>query len=169
VGAPQAGKTTLMTRLLYAGFAVQGDELVLVRDGEALPYPRRFGVRALTVPLIPQLAAFASPGPGGPGSLIVDPLHLGFDWRIEAGPVAAVLYLEPNHGGPSRLEPCPTHVMAQWVMSQSTGPAAGKRQWIRDVCAILDRASSHILRLGDLDGAVDAVKQALQSSPNMAA
>ena len=169
VGPPHAGKTTLMTRLIYEGFSVQGDELVLLRDGLALPYPRRFGVRAPTVALIPQLAAMGPPGPGGPAPLVIDPAQLGFDWRIEAAPVEAVLYLEPNHGGPSRLEPCPKYQMAQRIMSQSSGPEAGKRQWIRDVCAILDRASSHVLRLGDLDAAVDAVKEALRGTPRVAA
>lgn len=169
VGPPHAGKTTLMTRLIYEGFSVQGDELVLLGDGLALPYPRRFGVRAPTVALIPQLADMGRPGSGGSAPIVIDPAQLGFDWRIEAAPVDAVLYLEPNHGGPTRLEPCPKYLMAQRIMSQSSGPEAGKRQWIRDVCAMLARASSHVLRLGDLDTAVVAVKEALQGTPRVAA
>src|SRR5262245_24528703 len=137
VGPPEAGKTTLMTRLVYEGFAVHGDELVLLRNGEALPYPRRFGVRAPTLRLIPQLAA-SRPGTIGAGSVVTDPADLGFDWVIEPAPVAAVFYLVPNHGGQTSLEPCPKHIMAQRIMSQSTSPDGGRRQWIRDVCAILD-------------------------------
>ena len=39
VGRGRAGKTTLMTRLLFEGFAVQGDEMVIVRNGRVLAYP----------------------------------------------------------------------------------------------------------------------------------
>ncbi len=169
VGAPHAGKTTLMTRLLYAGFSVHADEMVLLRGGEALPYPRRFGVRGPTMALIPELAAYAPPGVPAPGTLVVDPLRLGFEWRAEAGPVDAVVYLEPNHGGASRLEPCPKHVMAHRVMSQSTGPDSGKSDWIRDVCAMLLRSSSHVLWLGDLDQAVAAIREMLEGTPRLAA
>lgn len=165
VGPPRAGKTTLMTRLVYAGFAVEGDEMVLVRDGVALPYPRRFGVRAPTVDLIPQLGALTE---GRPGPLVVDPALLGAPWRIEAGPVDAVLFLEPNHGGETALVPCPKHDMVRRVMSQSSAPRAGKRDWIRDVCAIVDRASSHVLRLGRLDAAVVAVTTAVQGTSKAA-
>ncbi len=44
VGDRGAGKTTLMTRLLFEGCGVEGDEMVLLRDGEAVAYPRRFGI-----------------------------------------------------------------------------------------------------------------------------
>ena len=164
VGPPRAGKTTLMTRLVFEGFAVHGDELVLLRDGAALPYPRRFGVREPTVGLIPQLAARAAAGP-----LVTDPAALGFDWVVEPAPVAAVFYLEPNHGGGTLLTPCPKHLMAHRIMAQSTGPSAGKPQWIRDVCAILDSASSHTLVVGGLDEAVAGIKDVLQRTPRVAA
>jgi len=163
VGPPRAGKTTLMTRLVFEGFAVHGDELVLLKDGSALPYPRRFGVREPTLGLIPQLAERA------PGPLVTDPSALGFDWVVEPAPVAAVFYLEPNHGGRTLLTPCPKHVMAQRIMAQSTGPSGGKPQWIRDVCAILEPASSHALVVGDLDEAVGGIKEVLRRTPSVAA
>jgi hypothetical protein len=84
--------------------------------------------------------------------------------------VAAVFYLEPNHGGPTRLTPCPKYAMAQRIMAQSTGPASGKAQWIRDVCDILGPASSHTLVLGDLDEAVAGVTRVLRdTTPSVAA
>lgn len=169
VGPSQSGKTTLMARLLFEGFSVHGDEMVLLRDGEAVPYPRRFGVRPRTLTLIPQLAGFARPGPGGPGPVILDPSQLGFDWNIGLAPVDAVFFLEPNHRGRTELRLCPKHLMAQRVMSQSTPPETGKRGWIRDVCAILDRAECYILSLGDLDRAVAVVKAGLRAIPTVAA
>lgn len=166
VGPPEAGKTTLMTRLIYEGFSVHGDELVLVKDGQVLPYPRRFGVRAATVPLIPGLAAARQGDSHGP--LVTDPGALGFEWIIEAAPAAAVAYLEPNHGGTSRLIPCAKYAMVQRVMSQSTPPRSGKSQWIRDVCDMLDVASTYMLMLGNLDEAVAAVREVLQRTPSVA-
>jgi hypothetical protein len=164
VGPAQSGKTTLMTRLMYEGFSVHGDELVLLRGGEALPYPRRFGVRPRTLALIPQLAGFARPTPGGPGPIVTDPLQLGFEWSIGPGPVDVVFFLEPNHGGLTQLRPCPKYLMAQRVMSQSTPPRTGGRNWIRDICDMLDAAGSYLLNLGDLDTAVVVVKEVLRGS-----
>lgn len=164
VGPAHSGKTTLMTRLLFEGFAVHGDELVVLRGGEAVPFPRRFGLRPRTLALIPQLAGFARPGP-----VALDPSQLGFDWRITPGPVDAVFFLEPNHRGRSELHLCPQHLMAQRVMSQSTPPNTGRRGWLSDVCAILTQAGCYILRLGDLDTAVAVVKDGLRAAPTVAA
>jgi hypothetical protein len=169
VGPPRSGKTTLMARLLYEGFTVHGDELVLVRAGEALPYPRRFGVRPPTLSLVPQLLAFAGGTSPASKPMIVDPAQLGFDWTIAPAPVDAVFFLEPNHGGRTYLRPCPRYLMAQLVMSQSTPPGAGQRAWIRDVCGILDPARCYTLSVGDLDTAVAALKDGLRRSPTVAA
>lgn len=160
VGPPEAGKTTLMTRLAHEGFDVHGDELVLVSGATALPYPRRFGVRAATVGLIPQLAARRPGAPAAP--LVTDPADLGFEWTIEPGPVTAIFYLEPDHGRASRVAPCPKYLMAHQVMGQSTGPAGGTRPWIRDVCDMVDSAATYTLVLGDLDGAVTAVTRVMR-------
>jgi hypothetical protein len=165
VGPPHAGKTTLMIRLLSEGFTVYGDELTLVKNGEALPYPRRFGVRPPTVALIPSLAGV---GGGGDAVLVTDPAQLGSKWVIEPGPVASVFYLEPNHDGHTRLEPCAKYLMVQRVMSQSTAPQAGRQQWIRDICDMLDRASTFTVRLGNLDEAVSALKDVLRRTPAVA-
>lgn len=158
-GAPQAGKSTLVTCLLYEGFAVHSDDMVLLRGNEVLPYPRRFGIRPPTVELIPQLARLAA---GRSWGLALDPSELGFDWRIEPAPVDAVFFLEPNHGGATRLDACPKYVMAERVMSQSSLPAGGARSWIGDVCTMLERADCHVLRFGELGAAVAVIKDALR-------
>ncbi|PYM15009.1 MAG: hypothetical protein DMD81_16260 [Candidatus Rokuibacteriota bacterium] len=98
VGHTRAGKTTLMTRLLVDGFSVEGDEMVLVRDGSVIAYPRRFGIRRRTLSLVPQVAALVphlSPPtdadePDGYQILALDPSQLGLPWRIESGPVDVV-------------------------------------------------------------------------------
>ena len=153
----------MMTRLLYEGFAVHGDDLVLLRRGEVLPFPRRLGVRPPTVALIPQLASLLAPGRAATTrELAVDPSELGFAWFIEPAPVDAVFFLEPNRGGATWLEVCPKFVMAERVMALSTTPAGGAGQWVGDICAMLERALCHVLHFGDLAAAGSALKEALQ-------
>jgi hypothetical protein len=163
-GATRSGKSTLMARLLYEGFDVHCDDLVLLRRGEALPYPRRFFIRPESMALIPQLAGQSGDpfewGGWDPGSVAVDPSILGFEWRIEAGRVDTVLFLERDARG-ARLEACPKHAMAERLMFQSNPPAGGPGDWVRDVCALLDRADCFVLGSGDLEGSVSAVKDAL--------
>jgi hypothetical protein len=158
VGAPGAGKSTLMARLLFEDFAVHGDDLVLVRGGRALPFPRRLGLRAPTLDLVPAVRRFA---PSPPGAFYLDPAEAGFPWRITAAPVAAVVFLEPNHGGATRLAPCPAHRMAERVMTHSRPPAAGPRSWIEEVCGLLDQARCYTLYVGGLDEAVACVREVL--------
>lgn len=161
-GASGSGKSTLMARLLYEGFDVHCDDLVLLRRAEALPYPRRFFLRPTTAALIPQLVT----DPEGTlewagwerGTFALDPSALGIEWRIDRAPVDAVLLLELDSGGRMRLDSCSKHVMAERLMFQSRAPAGGPGEWARDVCAMLDRAECFVLRSGDLEASVSAVK-----------
>jgi hypothetical protein len=166
VGPALSGKSTLMARLLFEDFAVHGDDLVLLRRGEVLPFPRRFLIRRPTVGLIPQLAALTpeEENHGSMRELALDPSALGFAWDIEAAPVDVVFFLEPNRGGATWLEVCQKFVMAERVMSLSSPPAGGARDWIRDICAMLARADCYVLRFGDLEAAVSIVREALRST-----
>jgi hypothetical protein len=169
-GHGRAGKSTLMSRLLCGGVGVEGDEMVLLREGQAVAYPRRFGIRRPTLTLVPQLAVLAPeqarrPDPHGPDGyhvLALDPAALGLPWRIGWGPVDAVFFLERDPGQPSRVVPCPRYVMAQRLMAHSAPPSGGRAAWIRDVCATLERATCYTLQLGDLDSAVAAVQRCLE-------
>jgi hypothetical protein len=158
VGAPQAGKSTLMAWLLCEGAEVEGDELVVVRDGQATAYPRLLGIRAGSIPLVPGLvAAGRATGDG----FYLSPAALGKPWRIGPGPVDAVFVLEVNHSRPTRVEPCPRYLMVQRVMAQSEAPTGGGGRWIREVSTIVDRARCQTLYVGGLDGASAAVRQGL--------
>ena len=162
-GSTQSGKSTLMTRLLYEGFEAHCDDLVFLRRGEAVPYPRRFFIRPESVALIPQLAARPVDGleweGWEPGSLALDPSALGFEWRIEGAPVDTVVFLERHPGAPARLEACPKYAMAERLMSQSSQPAGGPAEWIREICTLLDRTECFVLRSGDLEASVSALKR----------
>ena len=166
-GPARSGKSTLMARLLFEGFDVHCDDLVLLRRGEALPYPRRFFIRPEAVALIPQLAARSIDpfewGGWDPGSLALDPLVLGFPWRIESGPVDIVLFLERDTCDTARLEASPKHAMAERLMFESTSPAGGPGDWVRDVCALVDRADCYVLRSGSLGASVSVLKEVLES------
>lgn len=54
VGDAHAGKTTLAMRMMFAGFDMLGDEMVLLRDGIATNFPRRFYARASSQDLLPE-------------------------------------------------------------------------------------------------------------------
>jgi hypothetical protein len=166
VGPGRSGKTTLMTRLLYEGFAVQGDDTVVLRDGCAMAVPRRFRVRRGTLALVPQLSsrapAWALEGPpNGYHVVAVDPVDLGFTWRIGPVPVEVVFFLVPGHGSPSRAIPYPRYRMASLIMSESVPPAEGARAWIREIAMLVGRAQCYVLELGELDSAVTVVNAAL--------
>lgn len=176
VGEARAGKSTLMTRLLYEGFAVEGDEMVLLREGRATAYPRRFGIRRPTLELVPQLGALV-PGlvgtvepPGSPGFqiLALDPAQLGFTWRIRSGPVDHLFVLDGRHDRPTSVAVCPTPVAVRRVMAQSSPPDRGSAAWVRDVCATVARARCHALTIGDLDSAVSVLRQCLEAPSSVA-
>ena len=165
-GAANSGKSTLMTRLLYEGFRVHCDDLVLLYRGESVPYPRRFFIRPESVALIPQLSVHAVDpfewGGWEPGSLALDPSRLGFEWGIEPAPVDAVFFLEREPRAEARMEACPKYAMAARLMSQSSKPASGPRDWIRDICGTVDRADCFVLRSGNLEASVSAITSVLE-------
>ena len=161
-GPSRSGKTTLMTRLLYEGFAVHCDDIVLLRHGEVLPFPRRFWIRPHALPLLPQIAPLDVAAPENRRHLVLDPAERGFEWQIHAAPADVVLFLERNHASVTQLLPCPKHAMAKLIMSNSSLPGGGPQEWVRDVCTMLDNASTYVLRCGSLNSVVDAVKEALE-------
>src|SRR4051794_28900757 len=55
LGEKGTGKTTLMLRLLHDGCSVEGDEMVLPRDGRAVSLPRPFHVKPGTRVLVPEV------------------------------------------------------------------------------------------------------------------
>lgn len=168
-GPGRSGKTTLMTTLLYEGLEVHGDEMVLIRDGVAVAYPRRFGIRQPTLSLVPQVEALAPKGSRAPNShgyqvFAFDPGVAGLPWRIAPGPVDVIVFLDPLRGERSRLHDCPKHLMAQRLMTQSTPPGSGRRRWIEDVRDIVQQARCYVLDFGELTSAVSAIRGTLHEA-----
>lgn len=166
VGPKRAGKTTLALKLLFAGFDVTGDELVLLCNGEVTAFPRKFYVRDSSLSLLPPLPPVPNHTPftNSPteGRLIaVDPTRFGRPWKIVPSPVSTILYLEPNHGARTVTVPCPKVDMVRHVMPESTPPASARANWIGDLCGTVDRAATYTVRIGDLDSAVREIGQIL--------
>lgn len=166
VGQPHAGKTTLAMRLLEAGMRVTGDEMVLLRNGRAIAYPRKFYPRASSFDLLPGLAASMPGLPlvyDGDGSkrLAVDPSALGRPWRLERLPVGTIFFLDPDFGMPSRSRPLAKVEMVRLVMEQSLPPASGRKDWIADLCGTTNAAKTVLLSVGDLDSALTEVRSYL--------
>ncbi len=166
VGPKRAGKTTLALRLLFAGFDVTGDELVLLRDGRATAFPRKFYVRNGSLGLLPPLPPVPGPTPfamnPSEGRLIaVDPTRFGRPWTIAPAEVSTIFYLEPNHGGHTAAVPCQKVEMVRRVMTECAPPATGRPDWVSDLCRTVDRARTFTIRIGELDSAVLEVKRIL--------
>jgi hypothetical protein len=150
-----------MARLLFEGLAVHCDDIVLLRQAQVVPYPRRLWIRPTTVALIPQIAPLAA-RLAPDEVLALDPSEVGFEWRIEPGPVDTIFFLEPDlELTATVLEPCPKYAMAARLMSQSSLPSGGAQQWVGDVCRLVDSAACYLLRWGTLDTSVATVKTAL--------
>jgi hypothetical protein len=166
VGDKGAGKTTLMVRLLYNRFRILSDELALVRDGKALPFPRRFHIKQESTRLLPALTDLFDTLPFnwtsyGHKMYSFTPRDAGYGWRIDEGDVRAVIYLEPNHGGESRIEECPKYRMVEKVMPMSFLSERDDHLKIGGLCGLIDNAECWVLHVGDLEGAVLGLQQKL--------
>lgn len=161
VGPARAGKSTLMARLLLDGADVSCDDLVLLRDAEVLPFPRRLRLRASSLPLLPEVAARVPDAETG--AVRLDPTDFGRAWRIVATPARTLFLLEPDHGGRSRLLPCSKIQAAELLMAQSNLPAGGARRWLREFQTVIAKASPYRLRCGDLGEAAALIRRASRS------
>ena len=167
VGPKRSGKTTLVLRLLADGYDVTGDELVLLRDGQAVAFPRKFYVREGSLGLLPQVEALKACSPfvsnAREGRLIaVDPTRFGRPWHIRPARVAAIFFIEPNHGARSVVTPCRKVDMVRRIVSECTPPASGRPDWIADLCRTVDQAETVTIRLGELDSAALAITELLR-------
>jgi hypothetical protein len=161
VGPKRAGNTTLALRLMLGGLDITGDELVLLRDGKAVAFPRKFQVGEDSLALIPRLTTMKkfSPSINNPqkSRLVgLDPLAFGKPWRIAPASVSTILYIEPNHGARTALLRCGKVEMTRHVLPRCAPPVSGRRDWLRDLCATVEQADTFVIELGDLESALTA-------------
>jgi hypothetical protein len=166
VGNPYAGKTTLAIHLLAAGMRIVGDELVMLRNGLAVAFPRKFYPREISFDLLPSLKSIAPSLPlvfGGDGirRMAIDPIALGRPWHIARLPVGAIFYLDPDFGSRTKATRSPKIDMVRLVMEQCAPPRSGRGSWIGDLCAMVNGASTQMLEVGDLDSALTLICDSL--------
>jgi energy-coupling factor transporter ATP-binding protein EcfA2 len=163
VGPRCSGKTTLAVSLLLAGYDVCGDELSLVRDGQAVAFPRKFLMHGDGVELLPQLKEFADAAarPDRETLIAVDPIGLGKCWRLAPQEVSAFFLLEPNFGARTTIQPCGKLEILRQIIPHCTPPSSKRANWIADMSCTVDSTRTFIVRLGTLDSAILAMKEIL--------
>jgi hypothetical protein len=159
MGESGAGKTTLITRLAREGALVEGDELVVLHEDRAVAVPRRFRIKDHGLSQLPWLAAAAERMPvfenlDGSRVYAFAPSEAGYPWHIRDASIDAVIFLEPNHGGQSRVVEIAKPQMVQLAMAEARVVDGQDRSWIPMLCRQFDRASCYRLVIGDLDKAV---------------
>ena len=164
VGDKGVGKTTLMLRLLFSGFRIIGDELVLIREGKATPFPRRFHVKEGSRDILHEMSEIFDSLPFnmtsyGQKMYSFAPQDAGYEWRIDEKEVSAIFFLVPNHGGESRIEACPKFMMVNRVMPMSFLSETADHMKINQLCSLVNSADCYVLYLGDLDEAVAALQE----------
>jgi hypothetical protein len=169
VGHSGAGKTTLMTRLLYDGFRVDGDEMVMLRNGKTFPFPRCFHIKECSLHLLPQIGPVLENAPfierdNKSKVFSFSPSEAGFCWHIEKREAKIFFFLQPNHGGGTRIEECPKYLMVQRVMPQTFLSSSLDHPKIKELCQTIDSAACFVLYVGDLDSAVVAIRETLNTA-----
>jgi hypothetical protein len=119
------------------------------------------------VELLPQLKsseefiAFAS-DPARETLIGVDPIGLEKFCRLMPLKVSAFFFLEPNYGARTTIQPCGKLEMLRRIIPQCTPPASKRANWIGDLSRTIDNTDTFMLRLGELDSAVLAIKEILE-------
>jgi len=149
-GPKFAGKSTLMTRLIYHGARVEGDEMAVLTDGVVTAYPRRFHLREDSLTYLPELAALVPDLPtarGGVGERVysLDPGIAGVEWRIERGPVGAIYFLDRGHDGATRIVPCGKVEMCRRLIPQCVAKGMAGGGLVAQVAAMVEMADCFVL------------------------
>lgn len=164
LGDKGSGKTTLAAALLYGGHLVEGDEMVMVRDGQIVAVPRRLHFKPGITDHIPQLDPLLDQLPAAwAGDIRIsaaDPSELGFDWKIKSGPVDRLISIQPNHGGETRVAETGSFQMLQHLLAAYLGWGES-RKTVLDCASQMASSGGSQLYLGDPDSGLEALKRLL--------
>jgi hypothetical protein len=161
IGAKGTGKTTLTLRLVAEGARIEGDEHAVATEveGEIIARPRTMRVKDGSLNLVPELAGLVRAGPAiinwdGSRIYAVDPSVAGHPWRIAAGPLDHLVFLDANHGGRSVMRPMDRERAFRQLMRDVVLPATGVAAAVARLRSLVRSAEAHLLELGDLSNAV---------------
>ncbi len=166
IGEKGAGKTSLMLKLLQSrrGFRVFCDEMVLVKDMHAMPFPRRFHIKSGYEKLFSNLQATVEAAPKfetAPSRWLYgfSPAEAGYEWRIRNSPIEGIFFLRANHGAETVLRPCSGLKMMHNIMPHSYLSPTEDHLKISELCALVDGCATSELMLGDLNSAEDLIRE----------
>jgi len=156
LGDKGAGKTTLATYLIHAHHQVEGDEMVLVRNAQAIPVPRAFHMKPGIENQVPQLAGLVADLPKGlSGDLefsAFNPSKFGFDWSMKIGPVDRIVLITSNHGGDTTLIKCTSFQLIQEIIQHSLAWGESRNKLL-EAASRLGFNGGYILALGSPEDA----------------
>lgn len=165
LGAKGTGKTTLLLRLLYDGHAVEGDELVFTRAGEAVCLPRNFHVKPGAPVLVPELAhGWAGlPATSTSDGMVItafDPAAAGFSWKLRRGPIDAAFVLRANHGGAASCRPMSSVGLVGAAVADCFSTSVAPRDVVRACSSLLGDVEGHELTVGEVAATADLLATA---------
>jgi hypothetical protein len=160
-GPSGAGKTTLTVRLGLDGATVQGDESVLLRDGESLAVPRPFMLKPGIEHLIPELRGLRSLLPRIGDDAVLDPsVHFGGAWRLRVAPIGHVVLLDASPG-PVTCTPRASSDVLPDLAKELLPVTETKPAMLRALTTLLLRGRAHRLRIGHPAAMRDALLEAI--------
>lgn len=158
------GKTTLSLRCLAAGFTVEGDEHVVVRDRDLVARPRTLRVKHGSIDVVPELARQIADCPhiaDWNGDLIysVAPRLAGQCWAIRPGRADVLVFLSANHGGMSSIKPLTENDAFGRLIKTTYLPEIHRAAAFGRLRAMVADTRSIEMRLGCLETAVWHLRQ----------
>jgi hypothetical protein len=159
VGHKACGKTTLTLAAMARGYRVEGDEHIIVRGGEAIVRPRTLRVKPGSLAIVPEFADAAHSAPfirtwDGSPIYALNPDVGGKPWRIEAGRIDQLVFLEANHGGRSVMSPIAKNESFGFLMAECILPPAGVVIAATRLRRLALDVPAYRLQIGDLPGAL---------------
>lgn len=159
-----SGKTTLSLRCLAEGFAVEGDEHVVIRQNDVLARPRTLRIKPGSLAHVPEFEQHIRTCPAiadWDGNLIysVAPQTAQTDWTIKPGPADVLLFLTPNHGGLTSTNPLSANQAFERLMKTVFLPETGKPAALARLHNLTRTAQRFEMRLGCLKAATWHLRQ----------
>jgi hypothetical protein len=163
-----SGKTTLCLRCLAEGFAVEGDEHVIIGQKDVLARPRTLRIKQGSLAHAPELEERIRNCPAiadWDGNLIysIAPQTHDSSWTIKPGPADVLLFLTPNHGGLTSTKLLSPTQAFERLMKTVFLPETGKSAALACLHNLTRTAESLEMRLGCLKTAAWHLRQLSRS------
>ncbi len=157
MGPKGAGKSTLTLHLLCAGYAVEGDEHIVVGRDEAIAFPRTLRIKppsfgivqtSIDIETVPKFT-----DQDGVTVYSLAPARIQKEWSISAGRIDALIFIEPNHGGRSVSFPIDTDAAFEMLLRNAYYTSSNVAPMVTRLSILAANTPRFMLRLGDLTGA----------------